>query len=359
MPETAIDALVRLSRTLGTPTYVLGGGGNTSCKDAHTLWIKPSGTVLGELTSTSFVALDRARLAELYALKPPAEVHAREAFVKEKTLASVRPESRGRPSVEAPLHDSFDAPFVAHTHPALVNGMLCAQDGEDTCRELFPEALWVPNIDPGYMVSMRVREDLRAYADAHGEQPAVVFLQNHGIFVAGGTVEAVQGHYDRILSALARCYAEARVSTKLAIGEAPCAEIVNAVRARLQAVCGADATSVVACGPFPVAAGPLTPDHIVYHKAHILEADPTPEALEGYRRAHGFWPRVVSCAAGVFGLADTEKNARLALLFAQDGALVQQLAAAFGGVRFMSRQASDFVENWEVEAYRRKVAAKD
>ncbi len=77
-------------------------------------------------------------------------------------------------------------------------------------------------------------------------------------------------------------------------------------------------------------------------------------ALKEYRDQHGYWPRVVSCNIGVLGVAAKEKDAQLALELARDGALVKQLAEAFGGIRYLDKRSSDFIENWEVEAYRRK-----
>jgi rhamnose utilization protein RhaD (predicted bifunctional aldolase and dehydrogenase) len=48
------------------------------------------------------------------------------------------------------------------------------------------------------------------------------------------------------------------------------------------------------------------------------------------------------------------KQASLALELAKDGALVCQLAKAFGGIQFMTDRARLFIENWEVESYRQK-----
>jgi hypothetical protein len=39
---------------------------------------------------------------------------------------------------------------------------------------------------------------------------------------------------------------------------------------------------------------------------------------------------------------------------AQDGALIKQLAQAFGGVEYMTERARLFIENWEVESYHSK-----
>ena len=101
-----LDAITELSHEFGSTDYVKGGGGNTSCKDVDTLWVKPSGTTLAAMTSETFVALDRAKIAPLFAAATPADPAAREALVKDIMAAAVKPGSSGRPSVEAPLHES-------------------------------------------------------------------------------------------------------------------------------------------------------------------------------------------------------------------------------------------------------------
>jgi hypothetical protein len=80
---TILDTITRLSHTFGTADYVKAGGGNTSCKDERTLWVKPSGTTLAGLKPETFVAMDRASLAKLYAAETPAEPAAREELVKD------------------------------------------------------------------------------------------------------------------------------------------------------------------------------------------------------------------------------------------------------------------------------------
>mgnify|MGYP006310969763 CR=1 FL=1 len=154
-----LQSITDLSHEFGTVKYVRGGGGNTSCNDETTLWVKPSGTTLGGLKPETFVAMDRAKLSELYDIEPPAESSARESLVKDKMASAVLPDSSGRASVEAPLHDSLNARYVVHTHPAAVNGMTCAKNGAAVCAELFPDALWLEYIDSGYTLCMKFLED--------------------------------------------------------------------------------------------------------------------------------------------------------------------------------------------------------
>lgn len=353
---TPLETITQLSHEFGGEEYVRGGGGNTSVKDDSTLWVKPSGTTLLGMQPETFVALDRAKIDELYAAESPEDANAREALVKDLMGKSVRPDSSGRPSVEAPLHNSFRARYVVHTHPALVNGLTCACQGRETAERLFPDALWVPYIDPGYTLCMDVRRMLQDYESERGREPELVLLENHGIFIAGDTPEAIRESYARVMEALRSEYDKAGVAMTLETGPAPAEEKVRAMGEALSGLLSEDAASVVASGSFPVADGPISPDHIVYSKSYPLRGEPTAESVEAFCRKHGYTPRLLAVEGAVYGIGKSDKAASLALEFAQDGSLVMQLAGAFGGVQFMSDRARAFIENWEVEAYRAKVS---
>jgi len=353
-----LQTITALSHKFGTPQFVLGGGGNTSCKDPETLWVKPSGTTLGGLTPEAFVALDRRKLASLYTMEAPQDAALREARVKEILLQAVRPGSKGRPSVESPVHDSFPAVFVVHTHPTLVNGMTCSAGGEAVCRELFPEALWLPYVDPGYCLAIQVRRSVEDYKRRSGKYPEVVFLQNHGLVVAADEPERIEELHSLILDTLKRAYRSKGIETDLHVGAAPGEEEVAAAIERIRSALGSEeAAFVVWSGAFPPPGGPLTPDHIVYAHSEVFCGEPTAEAIADFRRRFGYSPRVVYWAGAVFGCGRSRLEAELALKLAQDAARVVKLAEAFGGVKYMSPEARDFIESWEVEAYRRSKLA--
>ncbi len=354
MCSELLASAVALSHEFGTGEYVIGGGGNSSAKNRETLWVKPSGTTLGGLTAESFVALDRAGIETLYAAETPQDPAAREALVKEIMEQAIVPGSTGRPSVEAPLHNSFQTTYVVHTHPAVVNGMTCSVDGEAVCRRLFPDAMWMEYVDPGYTLCMVVRDRIAAWREAHdGKDSGLVFIKNHGVFVAADTADELRALYGRIMTALRGEYATAGVVEELLVGGTPDAAAVEAVGSVMGEVTG-EPICVVGGGHFYVAAGPLTPDHIVYHKAYPLHGEATVENVRGFVHARGYWPRVIDTGDAVYGCGTSEKTAALALEMALDGAIVVQLAEAFGGVEFMTDGARDFIDNWEVEAYRRK-----
>ncbi|MCG3148389.1 MAG: hypothetical protein PCFJNLEI_01832 [Verrucomicrobiae bacterium] len=228
MNSDLLNTITTLSHEFGTPDFVKGGGGNTSCKTSTTLWVKPSGTTLAGLTPAKFVTLDRAKLAQLYTAAMPADTQAREARVKDLMAAAVTGGSGGRPSVEAPLHDIMPGTYVVHTHSTLVNGLTCARNGAPTCARLFPTALWIPYIDPGFTLCMEVRRRIRNHR--------LILLENHGIFVAGDSADEIRATYRCVLDALRSEYAQAGIPTQLKPG------------------------------PIPNETDPVSPDHMVYAK---------------------------------------------------------------------------------------------
>ena len=349
-----LQTITELSHEFGTSNYVRGGGGNTSCKNAETLWVKPSGTTLSGLQPELFVALDRKKLGELYNVETPAEPSAREVLVKDMMANAVLPGSKGRASVEAPLHDSLSATFVVHTHPFIVNGMTCGKGGKAKCKELFPTALWLDYIDPGYTLCMFVRDEIQKYAEANGHEPKMIFLKNHGVFISADTAEEIRNTYKTVIDTLQQYYSKKNITAELEIKPDPPVEIVEEVGQLLADSMSDDTVAVAACGMFNYPQGPITPDHIVYAKSYPFVGVVIPETIKQFQKKHGYEPKIAVSSDAVFGIGPTETKAALALELAQDGAIVAQLAEAFGGIDFMTDQAREFIENWEVESYRSK-----
>lgn len=347
-----LKTIVELSHEFGTVDYVKGGGGNTSVKNETTLWVKPSGTTLGGLTEETFVQMNRAKINELYDVETPTESAAREELVKNMMAASVENDA-GRPSVEAPLHNVFDAKFVVHTHPCAVNGLTCAKGGEAACKEMFPDALWVEYIDPGYTLCMEVRKRIEDYKASNGKEPALLVLKNHGIFIAADSADEIQAQYARVMDALNAAYADAGIFQTLEISDAV---VSTETEEKIKELFGADGAFIASSGRFAVAPGPITPDHLVYAKAFPFTAELTADNVATYQAERGYMPKVVITGDCVYGIGTSQKNADLALELAQDGALVLKLADAFGGIEYMTDAAREFIENWEVESYRQKQA---
>ena len=342
------------------PAFVLAGGGNTSVKDEKYLWVKPSGVPLAKIREEDFVKMEREIIRRCFTLDDTAAPAEREAMVTRlMAFATVSGNGR-RPSVEAPLHELMPFTFVVHLHPAMVNGLTCSKNGETECARMFPSALWIPATDPGFILAKTVRDALAAYKQRHGRDAVVIFLQNHGVFVGADTAQEIDSIYSTIMETLKKAYDKAGVPTTLQTGT-PDDESIQKYAPLLRGRLGDGKTplTVKSLPPFRVYAGPLTPDHIVYAKSfQLVTDDPSPEAIAAFEKEHGYKPLVVEVPGkAVFCAGKNAPGAETVALLARDGALVQQLAAAFGGASFLPDERRSFIENWEAESYRKKVAA--
>ncbi len=354
----SLEIITELSHRYGAdPAFVLAGGGNTSYKDEKTLYVKPSGVSLAAIAPSDFVPMDRTLLRQCFDLGPFADNAERERRVKALMHYAVLSDDGKRPSVEAPLHELLPFKFVVHTHPALVNAMTCGKAGKEAAAKLFPEALWIDYVDPGFTLAREVLEKGRAFHAAHGKAPQIVFLQNHGVFVGADRAEEIDTLYAHLTTELEAYVKKQNVPLDWNI-PAPDGDAVFSLGPQLRGLLGTPAT-VASTGFFPLAAGALTPDHIVYAKSFGLVADaPDDAAVAEFEKKYGCKPRMVSIPGKAnFFAGATKENADTAMKLAINGAHIVQLAAAFGGVRYLSDAERGFIENWEVESYRAKVAA--
>lgn len=194
--ESPLDALVRVSRTVGEPHRDLAmlAEGNTSVRSGPgRMLVKASGASLATAGPADFVEVDLARVMRL--------VGSAEGVDDEGVTAAMREavtDGAGRPSVEALLHAvCLEAPevgAVVHTHPVVVNALLCSDRAEALVEgSLFPDQivtlgranLLVPYVDPGLPLARDVLARLRAHRAEHGSHPRVVYLRNHGMFALG------------------------------------------------------------------------------------------------------------------------------------------------------------------------------
>ncbi len=352
MIENFLIELAKLSNKYGTGEYVKGGGGNTSYKDETTLWIKPSGTILATIKPEDFIPLDRNALQKILYEKIPQDPTAREAAVKELMLNAVKQGFSGRPSVEALLHNVLNKNFVLHIHPAIVNGMTCAIAGKRAASRLFPDALWIPYVDPGYTLSKTVFEAINEYKNIKKREPDVLFLENHGIFIAENSTSEVSKITENIIRTIEKEYQKADISINVDFGKMPSNNILEETYSTIRDLLKENASHIAHAPPCPVAEGPLTPDHIVYAKSFIFTDELNENNLNNFKEKYGYFPRVMALQTGVFAIGSSQKAAELALELALDGALIKKLANAFGGVKYLTNEQRLFIENWEVEAYR-------
>lgn len=385
-----IEDLIAISRKFGQDSrFVIVGGGNTSYKDENRLWVKASGHALATITEDGFAVLDRALLNEMGEKAYNEDTAIREEQVKNDLSVACITKDR-RPSVETSLHNCMGFAFVVHLHPTLVNGLMCSVNAEAACKEIFPDALYIEYTDPGYTLFKKVYDRIKAYKAEKGKEPQMIFLQNHGIFVGGDTTAEIEGIYSEVLGKL-----EAKVAA-LPEGDTAVSEtvtdVVPAIRQMLSRSargfktlkvtknalvdffidgCSVTSTGSVTDCPgksgFDKIAKPFTPDIIVYCKSSyiFIEAESDEEILkqaeeeiEAFVSGKGYTPKVLLIKGiGLIAVGDSSRNAQIITDVFTDAMKVAFYAQSFGGEHPMERAWIDFIDNWEVENYRRKVAS--
>lgn len=385
-----IEDLIAISRKFGQDSrFVIAGGGNTSYKDENRLWVKASGHALATITEDGFAVLDRALLNEMGEKAYNEDTAIREEQVKNDLSVACITKDR-RPSVETSLHNCMGFAFVVHLHPTLVNGLMCSVNAEAACKEIFPDALYIEYTDPGYTLFKKVYDRIKAYKAEKGKEPQVIFLQNHGIFVGGDTTAEIEGIYSEVLGKL-----EAKVAA-LPEGDTAVSEtvtdVVPAIRQMLSRsgrgfktlkvtknalvdffIDGCSVTSTGSATDCPGKSGfdkiakPFTPDIIVYCKSSyiFIEAESDEEILkqaeeeiEAFVSGKGYTPKVLLIKGiGLIAVGDNSKNAQIITDVFTDAMKVAFFAQSFGGEHPMEQAWIDFIDNWEVENYRRKVAS--
>lgn len=371
-----IEKLIEVSRKYGGDSrYVIAGGGNTSFKTADRLWVKASGHALATITEDGFAVLDRALLNPMGEKKYSDDTTLREEQVKNDLAAACLTKDR-RPSVETSMHNCLEAAFVVHLHPTLVNGLMCSKDAAETCAKLFPDALYIPYTDPGYTLFKKVYDKKKEYRKGHGSDPKVIFLQNHGIFVGADTTKEIEDIYASVMSKL-----EGLVKS-VPEGNAPICDCVSetipAIRTilsrygrglkTLKVTNNALVSGFIESKEKAAAVlKPFTPDGIVYCKSEYIYIDHKgPEDLvkqaekkiEAYIEKHGHTPKVLLIKGiGLVAVGSNSKEAQTVTEVFMDSMKVAWYAASFGGEHPMTARQISFIDNWEVENYRRKVAS--
>ncbi len=384
--------LMELSHRFGeNPEFSRGGGGNSSVKSDGILYIKPSGTSLASLTPESLIALDMEPLLDLLDAPParPVAGGTDEVFQVAVEARVGAPDDR-RPSVELLFHALMPDRFVLHTHPTAVNALTCSSAGAETAERLFgASVLWVPYTDPGLPLARAIRDARRSFEERTGAPaPHTTLLQNHGLIVTGDSAAEIEAASAQLVAAIEahladlppiswgeveRLEAEPARQALRAIG--PALRALLATGPRLKVVTFDDSPLAVsaagsALGRGFALGGPLTPDQIVYAGSFplVLEspAGVAPDqmaarlasAIEARKASEAGPPVVVVVPGlGIFAAGDSYAQASTALEVYLDAIGVSVEAQRMGGVRPLAEGERRFIERWEAEAYRQRVAA--
>lgn len=357
-----IDELVEFSNYYGSnPSLVLAGGGNTSAKENGIMWVKGSGTALATITAQGFVEMELEKLNSIFSNIYPDSDAEREAAVLDDLMAARVEGEEKRPSVETTLHGLFPHRFVLHLHPSKINGLTCSKGGETAARKVIDrDFIWIEQCRPGYILAKLCRDKLAEYKAAAGRDCDMLLLENHGIFIAADTVVELGEKLDFVLNSI-----DSALEEHPSFDKTPTCDS----EAQKHLLSAFPEGSVIKEVPHGVSQSfledksaawellrPFTPDHIVYCKAYPLWLENLADAkieVGHYREKYGFLPRIILLKGrGAFSVGNSQKQADTAEMLFEDAVDIAVYARSFGGASHMTEELTDFITNWEVEAYR-------
>ena len=207
--DKALAELVKISNTVGRDRWlVIGKFGNTSVKNSNgkSMYIKASGTNLKDMKLRS----GWRRLNVSSAI----------GIIDDKSITRLRPEQRlqeiiksllgvcddnirrpVKPSIESCFHAMLDR-YVIHLHPENVLPFLCVRNGCDLLNCIFKAEkyppLWVPYAEPGYGLAKRMKNLLEGYKKIYNLNPAIIFLQNHGLVINSDSLTSAMNLVGRV-----------------------------------------------------------------------------------------------------------------------------------------------------------------
>lgn len=373
--KEALKQLIEISRLYGKDKdFTIASGGNTSVKNDEIMYVKASGFELGKIGEEGYVALDRHILENLKTKTYSENADEREAQVKSDLLKSrVFPEQNRRPSVEASVHHAIRYKFIIHMHPSYVNAVMCAKNAETVVRELFgDEVVFIPYITPGFILYQEIENQNDIFFKLKERYPQIFFLQNHGVFVGAETTEEVKEKYEWIIRSI-----KSRITNELQNKPLPVdasfTEILPAVRAALSVkvlklarvrnntLIDAFLNDDEKLGHVTF---PFTPDGIVFCGVRPLVVDKfetVGETLEdfknklaAFRQQAGYDPKIVVMRGlGVIAPGDNINAVDIAIDVFEDILKIAHFSLNFGGPNPMEPHHVKFIEEWEVESYRK------
>ena len=391
--DKALADLIRISLTTGKDsTLVQGGGGNTSVKtaDGEYMYIKASGTALKDMNEKE--GWRRIRLDAVLSVirdKQLAKLDAgtREPEVVDRLLLSCDDDVKtgARPSVESHLHAFLDK-CVIHLHPIVVGAYVNAKNGKAELEKLFAREsfppLWVPYTDPGFTLATKIANLVDDYQKQYGKKPAVMILEKHGLFVTAGTAESALRLVRKVIKLCssklkfdARCsMLDARSKNRESRIKNQVAAAKSAIRKAVFDATGQDVPVSYFATTGPVAAfmarkdaekllatPALNPDELVYangsamwlEKCDVNTITRKLKALVkgGQKPAAAFLVK----SLGLFVAAD-KKTAPTIAEITESSLRIRMWATKFGGILALTGREQDFINTWEAEAFRKKVA---
>ena len=393
----ALAELNRISNeTGGDPTLVQGGGGNTSVKtvDGKYMYIKASGTALKDMNQKQ--GWRRMRLEPVLAILKDKSLPKLNASIREPRVVNMlldacddNVKTIARPSVEAHLHACLNT-CVIHLHPSAAGAYVNAKNGKAKLARLFKDEtlppLWVPYTDPGFLLAKKIARLVNSYQGKFGKKPSILFLEKHGLFItsktASGALRLVRSVMKRCNSKLkqpgpgsAKSVEQQKISALKLCIERACFQATRKRTTIWYYYNDAIADFLNQKNAKKMLSGSLTPDELVYANGPAMWIE-LPKSKKSFSKAalqrksksiagrlkqqiqNGKKPYVAFLVKGVgLFVSGSEKIAPTVRDIVLYSIFIRTNAYKMGGILTLNKRQEDFINNWESEAFRKRLAA--
>jgi rhamnose utilization protein RhaD (predicted bifunctional aldolase and dehydrogenase) len=238
--------------------------------------------------------------------------------------------------------------------------------------EKFPP-VWMPYTDPGYMLAKRIGGAVGSYKKRFGMKPTILFLQKHGLLVSAESSDAALGLLRRVIN---RCMSKLRQPKREKIKPVSQRVVADAKQSIRKAFFEATGQHP-AIGYFYddaiagfwsqrdarklLLAGALTPDELLYANGPAMSLeDCDSKQIAGRLRRQlemGSKPSVAFLVKGTgLFVAGGKKIALTIRDVVESSFFIRTNAFRLGGIMALSKRGRDFINKWESEAFRKKLA---
>lgn len=381
--DKALAELIKISSAVGKDTaLVQGGGGNTSVKtdDGKYMFIKASGTALKDMNAErGWRRLDLGSVLNIIQDKKLAAMPASPREIKVVNLLNDSCDDNqtngARPSVEAHLHAILDK-AVIHLHPTSVGAFVNSVNGRKKAEKLFKDLklpiLWVGYVDPGLMLAVKINKLVANYVKQYGKKPQILFLEKHGLFVTAPSAQAALKITNDVIK---KCASGIKLPALKNIKTEP-EKIKSAALAIRKAIFEQSNTFTTVinyktrladafiCNPqikTMLAKPALTPDELVYANGAPIwiekpESAKIKAVIAKQTKDGGKCPLVYAVKDLGFFIAAKPKQADIIGDIIENSLVIRFNALKLGGISALNKREINFINNWEAEAFRQKVA---
>jgi rhamnose utilization protein RhaD (predicted bifunctional aldolase and dehydrogenase) len=349
--------LVKMSRYAGQRLdLVQAGGGNSSVKTSEgVMFIKASGVLLSDVTyQKGFSELNLNKLKGVFS----DDFILNSLSKKERELRSTdwvrKAQIQGeKPSIETTFHAVLRK-YVLHTHPMVVNMLVCREDWIQQARFFFPndDFCFMEYHTPGIDLALA----LKNHIGLTGQIPRVVFLQNHGLIINSEKLEEIFELNEGIVSKLEELLDINLSSFKTVQQLGHTLNLKFGLNEFIYKVEDQWLNQMLSLMPELFSMNPFAPDVVVFCGCGAVQMSELQDitGITAYIDKYGVLPKVLTYGEEIFFIASSIRKAK-----EMEEVLKFTIAVLYQNrnqkLIFLNEDEIHYLNHWEAEKYRQNL----